>query len=572
MKQSLNLRLGQQLTMTPQLQYAIRLLQLSALEIEQEVQEALESNVMLERAEDGEDGGDLGERDAGEMGAALDPLAADFLHNAPAPGHEGREGDEDRDGDGYAGLYGEGDGYAGLDASGLARGLDSGMERDPGMAMRDRDPADRLDLDLDPPLDQADREVSAGGEDIPAEFPVDSVWEEIYDSALPPSGGSNGDREGSEEYLNQRGGEETLQDRLLWQINLTPFTELERHIALAIADAIHPDGYLSAPLAEIRETAARSAGVPVDSVDVEEVEAVLKQIQHFDPPGLAARSLSECLLLQLAALKPPPPHLAAARRLVADHLEVLAVRDHSSLMRRLKIDRGELREVIALIQSLNPRPTSHLSTAPVEYVVPDVYVRRVRGRWEVELNTELVPALRVNRRYANLLRGARGEDSLSLKTHLQEARWFIKSLQSRSETLLKVATAIVDRQRAFLDQGEEHMRPLVLLDIANDLGMHESTVSRVTTRKYLHTPRGVFELKYFFSSHVGTEDDGQASSTAIRAFIKKLIDAENTGTPLSDSSIAAMLSLQGFRVARRTVAKYREGMHIPPSNERKRLV
>jgi RNA polymerase sigma-54 factor len=238
----------------------------------------------------------------------------------------------------------------------------------------------------------------------------------------------------------------------------------------------------------------------------------------------------------------------------------------------MKLGREELQQVINLIQSLNPRPGSKFATADTEYVVPDVYVRRKSGKWQVELNPETVPSLRINRRYASMIRRAdNSPDNTSLRAHLQEARWFIKSLQSRGETLLKVATAIVERQRAFLEHGEEAMKPLVLHDIAEILGMHESTISRVTTRKYMHTPRGIYELKYFFSSHVSTATGGEASSTAIRAVIRKLIDAENAMKPLSDSTIAQILSDQGINVARRTVAKYREAMNIPPSHERKRL-
>ncbi len=239
----------------------------------------------------------------------------------------------------------------------------------------------------------------------------------------------------------------------------------------------------------------------------------------------------------------------------------------------MKLKREQLQEVVLLIQSMNPRPGNTVQDSQIEYIVPDVYVKKVKGSWNVKLNTDSVPQLRINSGYANMIRRAdNSSENTSLKAHLQEARWFIKSLQSRSETLLKVATAIVERQRAFLDYGEEAMKPLVLHDIAEVLGMHESTISRVTTRKYMHTPRGIFELKYFFSSHVSTDFGGACSSTAIRALIKKLIDAEKPEKPLSDSKIAALLADQGIKVARRTVAKYREAMTIPPSNERKRLI
>ena len=241
-------------------------------------------------------------------------------------------------------------------------------------------------------------------------------------------------------------------------------------------------------------------------------------------------------------------------------------------MRRLKVSQDELRQILNLIQSMNPRPGAPFNEKPPEYIVPDVYVRKEKGRWKVELNSDSLPRVRVNSYYASMIRRAdNSPDNSSLKSHLQEAKWFIKSLQSRSDTLLRVATSIVERQQGFLDHGEEAMKPLVLHDIAEELGMHESTISRVTTRKYMHSPRGVYGLKYFFSSHVSTTLGGEASSTAIRAVIKKLIAAENTQKPLSDNKIANLLSEQGVAVARRTVAKYREAMHIPPSNERKQL-
>jgi RNA polymerase sigma-54 factor len=367
------------------------------------------------------------------------------------------------------------------------------------------------------------------------------------------------------EFENQRGATESLIDHLRWQLNLTPMSEADRAIAMTVVDAIGNDGYLEAGMEELLEACG-------PDYEADEICAVIKRVQQFDPPGVCARDLRECLLLQLAQLPADTLCLADARRLVDEHLQLLATRDYTQLLRKMKLGREELQQVINLIQSLNPRPGSQFATADTEYVVPDVYVRRMLGKWQVELNPESVPSLRINRRYASMIRRAdNSPDNTSLRAHLQEARWFIKSLQSRGETLLKVATAIVERQRAFLEHGEEAMKPLVLHDIAEILGMHESTISRVTTRKYMHTPRGIYELKYFFSSHVSTATGGEASSTAIRAVIRKLIDAENAMKPLSDSTIAQILSDQGINVARRTVAKYREAMNIPPSHERKRL-
>jgi RNA polymerase sigma-54 factor len=304
-----------------------------------------------------------------------------------------------------------------------------------------------------------------------------------------------------------------------------------------------------------------------------EVEAVLQRVQRFDPQGVGARTPAECLLLQLEALPAATPWLAEARLLVGQHLELLANHDFAALMRRLKVSREALQGIVSLIQSLNPHPGARLSNAAPQYVIPDVLVYRQRNIWRVELNTESTPKLRINARYAALTRRAgKNGDIACLKNHLQEARWFLKSLQNRNETLLKVATCIVERQREFLEQGDEHMKPLILRDIAEVLGMHESTISRVTTQKYMHTPRGIYELKYFFSSHVGTSDGGECSSTAIRAMIRKLIQAEDPGKPLSDDKIAKLLEAEGIQVARRTVAKYREAMTIPASSDRKRLV
>lgn len=518
MKQSIQLRLGQHLTMTPQLQQAIRLLQLSTLELNMEIQQALDSNMMLELAEDGADA---------EPGV-------DSNHSEPLA--EARPEGEDPS---MAPLSGEGaDFTAAATAEAEAEtGLDGGEAEEPP------------------------RDNSA----IPDDLPVDTAWEDIYEGASVPVA-SGGDTEGGE-FDNQRGPAESLQDHLRWQLNLTPMSEADGAIALAVIDAINVDGYLAATAEEIRETLGTDA-----EVEPEEILAVIKRVQQFEPPGVAARDLAECLRLQLQQLDLRTPWLAEAQRLVGELLQMLGARDYNQIMRRMRLSREQLQEVVSLIQSLNPRPGSGFSTEPPEYVVPDVFVRRKNGGWHVELNPETVPSLRINRRYAAMIRRAdNSPDNSSLRAHLQEARWFIKSLQSRGETLLKVAAAIVERQRAFLEHGEEAMKPLVLADIAEALGMHESTISRVTTRKYMHTPRGIYELKYFFSSHVGTAGGGEASSTAIRAVIRKLIEAEHAQKPLSDSTIAKILSDQGVNVARRTVAKYREAMNIPPSHERKRL-
>lgn len=301
--------------------------------------------------------------------------------------------------------------------------------------------------------------------------------------------------------------------------------------------------------------------------------AVLHRLQQFDPPGVASRDLAECLLLQLRQQPNTLPSYDVAMNLVQHYLPLLGARDFKQLMRKLRVKESELQDAIRIIQSLNPRPGEHIGEDTTEYVVPDVFVKKENNRWVVQLNPDIAPKLRINSDYASLVRRAdSSNDNTFLRDNLQEARWFIKSLQSRNETLLKVATCIVERQQGFLDHGPEAMKPMVLHDVAEMVEMHESTISRVTTQKYMHTPQGIFELKYFFSSHVSTESGGECSSTAIRAIIKKLVAAENPRKPLSDSKITALLEEQGIQVARRTIAKYRESLGIAPSNERKRLV
>jgi RNA polymerase sigma-54 factor len=413
-----------------------------------------------------------------------------------------------------------------------------------------------------------EKEINAESGNLPDELPVDSGWDDIYESALPPSSGAaSRDSSDSGDYLNQRRSARTLQDYLLWQLNLTPFSDVDRAIALSIIDGISEDGYLIPSLEEIL------AGLGEDEIEIDEVEAVLHRLQQFDPPGVAARDLRESLLLQLRQRPAGEPFLDRAITLIADHFDLLAQQDHNQLKRKLRVSDADLLEINQLIQSLNPRPGTLVADTEPQYVVPDVFVSKHDGVWHVDLNSEATPKLRVNPEYAKLIRRAdNSDDNNYLKNHMQEARWFIKSLMSRNETLLRVATKIVEFQRGFFDHGAEAMRPLVLRDIAESLDMHESTISRVTTQKYMHTPQGTLEFKYFFSSHVSTAGGGECSATAIRALIKKLIAAELPKKPLSDNKIASILAEQGINVARRTVAKYRESMAIPPSNERKRLV
>lgn len=504
MKQSLQLRIGQSLTMTPQLQQAIKLLQLSTLELQTVIQQALESNPMLEIEEDNH--------------------AADGLDNSPAKDHN-----PSNEQDNFSSNSGE--------------SLES-----PG-----------TDNDYDA--------AASDNQTIPNDLPVDTAWEDIYDMPVSASG-SPGDEDRAQDFLeNQSADDDALIAHLLWQLQVISLSDTDRAIALAIIDAINEDGYLSESLEEIH------AGL-VDEleIDLDEVEAVLHLVQHFDPLGVAARNLRECLLLQLDQFDSNLPEVKGARLVVKDFLDLLGSHDYARLKRFTKLNEDELADIIRFIRSLNPKPGATIACSAAPYIVPDVFVRKLNDRWLVELNPDTAPKLRINPLYASYVnRGDRSNDNTFMKNNLQEARWFIKSLQSRNETLLRVATSIVAHQRTFLEYGEEGMKPLVLRAIAEELELHESTISRVTTQKYMHTPRGVFEFKYFFSSHVGTADGGECSATAIRAMIKKLIDSEDPRKPMSDNKIADILVKQGINVARRTVAKYREAMVIAPSNERKRL-
>lgn len=488
MRQSLEIKLGQRLAMTPQLQQAIRLLQLSTLELQQEIQQALESNMMLELDEGGDD-------------ASPGPLEA----SEPAAAEELKATEE---------------------------------------------AAEPTELNADYDLD---------------EIGLQDPWSQGDE---PVSSASHGDGEGWD--FNQTPAEATdeLREHLLWQLNLAPFSEADRAIALAIIDSIDDDGYLQTSCEAILEDLQEAL-----DIGLEDIQAVLRRIQRFDPVGVGARDLRETLLIQLAAQATPSDVHQVAAELVAQHLDLLAARDFNALQRKLKITEAGLKEAIELIHTLNPRPGSQISRSKTEYVVPDVYVRKLRGVWRVDLNPDTTPSLRINRMYEGLIRRAdSSQGNETLKQHLQEARWFIKSLQSRNETLLKVARSIVERQQSFFELGEVGMQPMVLREIAEAIGMHESTISRVTNQKFMHTPRGILEFKYFFSSGVSTSDGGEASATAIQAMLRKLIAEENPRKPLSDSKLADCLIKAGINVARRTIAKYREGMSIPPSNERKRLV
>jgi RNA polymerase sigma-54 factor len=478
MKQSLGLKLGQSLAMTPALQQAIRLLQLSSLDLQTEIQQALESNVMLELE--------------GEEAGPAEPEAAEAAEN---------------------------------------------------------------------PDDAAPAEVGEQTE-IPEELPVDADWGDVYDQPVSSGGGLDSE---TQDFLNANVRADTsLHQHLHGQARLAPLSDEQAAVAEHLIDAIDEDGYLQGfddCCAHLQQTLGQTR---------EQVEAVLRLVQDFDPTGVGARDLCECLCLQLNPIPAATPGRTAALKLVREHLPLLARKDLSFIAASTDLPLATVQQALELIQSLQPHPGRPYRAHESDYVTPDVYVSRKNGRWRVSLNPEHQPRLRVSSYYQGFIKRAdTSRDQVTLKNHLQEARYFINALEARNETLLRVAQCIVEEQRAFLDYGDEAMRPLVLRDVAEQLGIHESTVSRATANKYMLTPRGLFEFKHFFSSHVSTVQGGVASATAIQAMIKRLIAAEDPAKPLSDATLADLLLKEGIQVARRTVAKYREGLHIPPSHERK---
>ncbi len=544
MKQSLQLKMGQQLTMTPQLQQAIRLLQLSTLDLQQEIQEALDSNPMLE-VEDSFDTPTAPDKEFDD---------GDYVRSQEvAASNEGDNSDFNESYDGYnaEASYGE---------------VGSGSSDDKFSESNFNESEGFGDTDNYSGTDDYSESATEWNEAIPAELPVDTSWDDVYQTSQS-SGSSNFENEDND-FESRRAATDSLYDHLMWQLNLTPMSDRDRIIAMAIIDAVEPSGMLSVTLEDIHSGLISEW----EDLELDEVEAVQHRLQQFDPCGACSQNLAECLSVQLHQYDSATPFLAEAKLIAKQYLPLLASRDFRQLMRRTKLREEELSEAVSLIQSLNPRPGDMIASGDTEYVVPDVFVEKRGGRWVVELNPEIAPRLRINADYASLVKRAdSSSDNTFLKDNLQEARWFLKSLQSRNETLLKVASCIVEKQRGFLDYGAEAMKPLVLHDIAEIVEMHESTISRVTTQKFMHTPQGIFELKYFFSSHVSTDSGGECSSTAIRALIKKLVGAENPKKPLSDSKITDLLGEQGIQVARRTIAKYRESLNIPPSNERKTL-
>ena len=475
MKQSLQLKMGQSLALTPQLQQAIKLLQLSTLDLQQAIEETLESNPLLEREEEGEA------------------------------------------------------------------------------------QSENQDSQSDVDFTAATAEVNSSDE-----LPVDTRWEDLMPSSAPPLSSPDGEMG---QFADRDAEPETLHDQLHWQLNLTRFSATDHMIATAFIDAVDANGRLTQTPEEILE-ALRDPELELD-----EVLAVLHRLQHFEPTGIFASDLRECLLLQLRQMDEETPHRNTAGAIANRHLESIATADPRQLSRRLRTTPEDVVGALNLIRSLDPTPGTSVGESTTEYIIPDVFVMRKEGHWRVELNPDVAPKLRINALYSELVgQSGSASDKTFVRENLQEAKFFMTSLHNRNETLLKVASKIVAHQREFLELGEEAMKPLILADIAEQINMHESTVSRATTRKYMHTPRGIYELKFFFSSHVATTEGGERSSTAIKALIKKLVLAEDAKKPLSDNKLCVLLEEQGVIVARRTVAKYREQLNISPSNERRRLL
>ncbi len=488
MKHSLQLKLSQHLTLTPQLQQSIRLLQLSTVELNQELERYLAENPLLERS-------DLGPPD--ETGAA-----------PPANGTQ-PEGET---------------------------------------------------------LRQEQTREETRREDSREEAP-NFADEHGFGDEHSPTGGSRRDDDDRDDLTQFAAHEPTLQEHLQQQLSLTGLTPRDKRIAEMIVGHLDEDGYLKPGLEELRDSTAST----IPDVEVEEVSTVLRHVQNLEPTGVGARDVAECLELQLRALPESTPHRDTAIALVTKHLDVLAARDFNRLKRLLAVSEDDLREARALVLTLDPKPGRAFGQGDVRYVVPDVVVRKAGGRWIAALNRDAMPRLRINKMYADILQASRENGGKHLAGQLQEARWLIKNVQQRFDTILRVTQAIVDRQKNFFEHGEVAMRPLVLREIAEAVGLHESTISRVTTQKYMLTPRGIFELKYFFGSHVSTDTGGACSATAIRALIKQLVAAEDGRKPLSDHRISDILAQQGIQVARRTVAKYREALHIQPANLRKSI-
>ena len=502
MRQGLQLKFSQQLNMTPQLQQAIKLLQLSTLDLEQEIIEQLYNNPLLE---------------TDEQEGVKDQIQQDNISGTD---------DVSFDND------------------------------DPENYTQAQDSSEHVSGTTETTWET----------DNSDNLPIDSNWSEGTSTATKPLSNDNDFNLDTVYQVT-----ESLQDHLFWQLNLITLSDRDKAVADAFIDAVNDNGFLSSDLQEI--TAHLKEQNKDDPLQDDELVAVLKRLQQFDPPGIFARDLKECLSIQLNQLSDETPYLQEAKLLVDDFLEDIASTELAKLVRKSKVDQVCLQQGLELIRTLIPRPGEKLAADDTEYIVPDVYIEKLQGRWQVRLNNSNIPRIKINQTYSDLIR--RADDSAEnqfLKKNLNEARWFIRSLESRNDTLTQVTMAIVDFQKGFLEHGPVAMKPLVLSEIAEQLDLHESTISRVTTKKYMATPQGIFELKYFFSSHVGTSDGGECSSTAVCAILKMLIEAERPCKPLSDNKLTTLLADQGIQVARRTVAKYRESMNIPSSSQRKRFV
>ncbi|QER40469.1 RNA polymerase factor sigma-54 [Acinetobacter suaedae] len=482
MKLSVGLKVANSLSLTPQLQQAIRLLQLSSLELEQEIQIQLDSNPLLEKIEE----------------------------------------------------------------SGTTESL-SALES----------------------KENADLTTELNADHLPNDLPVDTEWDDVYTHQSTALGSPE-----YEEREDNRQVQHNLKEHILEQVNLLHFSSIDKLIAYCIVDSLDEKGFLDAELEDIQLATTRFLE-EMDSdeeIELDEIIVVLKHIQHLDPIGVGSRNLAECLRIQLEALNEHAPYVSEAKNLLK-YYELLISNDLNKLLKQTGLSKEQLKSAVDLLRTLKPYPGLEFNQQESDYQVPDVVVAKKDQHWQVQLNPDVMPKLRINSFYSGMIRRAdQSDDNVYLRNQMLEAKNFIKSIDERHKTLLKVATCIVEHQRAFLEQGPEAMKPLVLRDVAEEVELHESTVSRVTTNKYMLTPRGLFELKYFFSSHVGTTTGGEASSTAIRAMIKKLVSNENPCKPLSDNAIAELLKVEGIEVARRTVAKYRESLHIPSSSERKVLI
>ncbi|WP_136417831.1 RNA polymerase factor sigma-54 [Herbaspirillum sp. ST 5-3] len=495
MKQTLQLRISQHLALTPQLQQSIRLLQLSTLELHQELEQILSDNPLLERIDDPLDNS---VRLLADGAISATPSLNGSTSEAPASDSSPSAPEESEGG------------FEGGDAG-----------------------------------------------DAPASGEGEWSFDDVARTSKAP--------EDDDSRPQLEAHETTLREHLLEQMRVTVHELRDRALVELIIDALNDNGYLEEPIEEIHARLPEELGV-----DIEELQVALRLLQSFDPAGVGARNASECLSIQIRRFpKVPMVTRRRALQIVENHLALFAQRDFNKLKKILDCDDEDLREAQYVIKQCNPHPGALFASDTSDFVVPDVIVKKTKNGWQVMLNHDVMPRLRVNAMYANILKQSKGEGSLT--SQLQEAKWLIKNMRQRFDTILRVAQAIVDRQRNFFSHGAVAMRPLVLREIADTLGLHESTISRVTTQKYMLTPHGMFELKYFFGSHVATEAGGEASSTAIRALIKQLIGAEDPKNPFSDSKIADMLGEQGMVVARRTVAKYREALKIPPVNLRKSL-